>query len=185
VNAVEHIEDWRGQSVVDPSGAELGKVDEIFFDSAVGAAVLIGVKSGLLGRHSSLIPLDGASFGRNYVRVAYSQSKVDEAEQSSDGEIPNHEALAQLGQAYGLRFSDGLELETADARQARIAEAEAARRRAAELAAEAEEKLARRDAAGERAMGARAEADQAQVEAEQARQAALEARERAQSYEQP
>lgn len=182
MNAVEHIEDWRGQTVVDPDDVELGKVDEIFFDSSTEAAVLVSVKSGLLGRHSTLIPLESATFGHDYVRVAHSRETVDAAGQGANGGT-SQEELTALGTAYGVRFSDQVRLETASERQARDAEAEEARQRAAELAAAAREKLEQRDAAGERALGAKAEADRAQTEAERARQAALEARERAERYE--
>lgn len=183
MNSVEHIEGWQGQTVVDPADVELGKVEEIFFDSSTGAAVLVSVKSGLLGRHSTLIPLENATFGRDYVRVAHSRQTVDAAGQGASGGT-GQEELTALSTAYGVRFSDQVSLETASERQARNAEAEAARQRAAELAAEAREKLEQRDAAGERALGAKADADRAQAEAEHARQAALEAREQAQRYEQ-
>jgi len=187
VNEVEHIEGWKGQGVIDSAGAELGKVDEVLFDSTSGSAVLLAVKSGLLGRHSTLIPVQGATFGRDYVRVAHSQATVDSASQrqsQSSGGTPNREELTALGDAYGVRFPDQLGLETVAEMQARKAEADAARQRAEELAATAREKLDQRDAAGERAMGAKTEADQAQQEAEEARRAALEAREQAQRYEQ-
>ncbi len=183
MNAVEHVEGWQGQTVVDPADQELGKVDEIFFDAGTGAPVLVAVKSGLLGRHSTLIPLHDATFGRDYVRVAHSRETVDAAAEGASGGTSPDE-LTALGTAYGVRFSDQVKLETASELQARNAEAQAARERASELAHTAREKLEQRDAAGERAMGAKAEADQAQAEAEHARQAALEAREHARRYEQ-
>jgi hypothetical protein len=174
MNQVEHIEGWQ---------AELGKIDEVYFDSASESALLIAVKSGLLGRHSALIPLDGATFGRDYVRVVHSQATVDTASSSYGGGTPSRDELAAVGSAYGLTFPDPLELETSSEREDRYAEAEAAHQRATELAATAQEKLEQRDAAGEHAMDAKARADQAQAEAERARRAALEAREQAQRYD--
>jgi hypothetical protein len=183
MNEVEHIEGWQGQAVIDPSGAELGKIDEVYFDPASGSALLIAVKSGLLGRHAALIPLAGATFGRDYVRVVHSQATVDSANSGYGGGTPSRGELAAVGGAYGFTFSDPLDLETASEREDRDEEAEAARQRAAELAATAQEKLEQRDAAGEQAMDAKARADQAQAEAEEARRAALDAREHAQRYD--
>ena len=62
--SIERLEDWRGQQVFDRAGESLGKLDEIYYDAASGQPVLIAVKSGLLGRKSSLIPLDGTTAGR-------------------------------------------------------------------------------------------------------------------------
>jgi len=180
---VEHIEQWRGQTVVDSDGEQLGKVDEIYFDSASDAPVLIAIKSGLLGRHSKLVPVDGLRVGREYVRVAHSRESIDAAPETSGDGPPDQEELAALGTAYGLRFSDQLELQSAGELEARQAEAEAARRRAAELDAAASEKRERHEAASQRAQGAAAEANQAQQEADQAQRAAQEAREQAEKYE--
>lgn len=184
---VEHIEAWRGQPVLDPAGEQLGKLEEIYFDSRSGAPVLLSVKSGLLGRHSALIPINGATVSRDYLRVAHSKDTVAAAGEgpgagTGDG-APSHEELSGLGAAYGLKFADGLELESASEREIRQAEAEAARHRAAELADTARDKMAQRDAATERAQGASGEAERAEREAQQARQAALEAREAAKKYE--
>ena len=184
MNEIEQIEGWRGQTVVDSSGQELGRLDEIFFDVGSSDPVLIAVKSGLLGRHSTLIPLTGATFGRDYVRVAHTADTIAGAGDFPGAEgVPDHETLVRLGSAYGIEYADDLQIESAAERETRNAEAEEARRRAAELAEAARTKIAERDAAGERAQDARAEAERAHEEAEQARQAALEAREQARRYE--
>jgi hypothetical protein len=178
---VEHIEEWRGQTVLDADGADLGKLQEIYFDSSSGAPVLISVKSGLLGRHSAMVPIDGAAFGRDYVRVAHRKETIDAA--GSSEAAPDGEELARLGSAYGVSVPQDASLESAAEMDARNAHADAARRRAAELADAAREKLAAHEAATERAQGARADAERAHEDAEQARQAALEAREQARRYE--
>jgi len=180
---VEHIEAWRGQPVLDPAGEQLGKLEEIYFDPRSGAPVLLSVKSGLLGRHSALIPINGATASRDYLRVAHSKDTVAAAGAGTGDGAPSHEELSGLGATYGLKFADGLELESASQREIRQAEAEAGRHRAAELADTARDKMAQRDAATERAQGASGEAERAEREAQQARQAALEAREEAKKYE--
>jgi hypothetical protein len=177
---VDRIEAWRGKQVLDPDDEDLGKLDDVLFDSASGTPLLISVKSGLLGRHTTLVPIDGARVGPDYVRVAHRRQAVEAA---GHGEgVPDQEGLAAVGSAYGLRFSERIELESGAARDAREAEAEAARQRAEQLEAEAQEKIAAHEAARDQVQSAGESAGQAQREAEQARQAALEARREADRY---
>ena len=180
---VEHIEGWRGQQVLDAAGEQLGKLEEIYFDKSSGTPLLVTIKSGLLGRHSKLVPIDGASVSRDYVRLVHDKATVDSAPEAAGDRAPDSAALDAVGAAYGLKFSERVELETSGEAEARRAEAEAARVRADQLAREAGEKIEARDAAHERAHGASEAATQAEREAEKARQAALDAREKAQRYD--
>jgi PRC-barrel domain protein len=183
VIGVEHIEGWRGQQVLDPDGAQLGKLEEVYFDKSSGTPLLAAVKSGLLGRHSKLVPIDGATVSRDYIRVVHAKAAVDGAPDASGETAPDAHALDAIGAAYGLRFSDRVTLESSGEAESRRAEAEAARARADELAEEARAKIQARDAAHEEAQGASHAATQAEREAEEARRAALAAREDAQRYD--
>jgi hypothetical protein len=180
---VEHIESWRGQQVLDPAGAQLGKLEEVYLDRSTGTPLLVAVKSGLLGRRSKLIPIEGAAVSRDYLRVIHDKATVDAGPDASGEAAPDAAALDAVGNAYGLRFSDQVTLETSAQAEARQAEAEAARARADELAHEARAKVQERDAAHERAQGASLQATAAEREAEEARQTALAAREEAQRYD--
>ena len=174
--AAEHLEAWRGQTVLDPSGETLGKLEEVYLDSGSQEPILIAVKSGLLGRHVSLIPVNDATVGPDYVRVAHDQESVDRAGSGSAEGVPDAAALASLGSIYGLRFADRLELESASDVEARRAVAEEARRRAEELEIAAQQRESERDAARQHAQGAGQEATQAEREAAEARRAADRAR---------
>ena len=123
---VEHIEGWRGQPVLDPAGEQLGKLEEIYFDKSSGTPLLAAVKSGLLGRHSKLVPIDGASVSRDYVRVVHDKATVDAAPEAAGDTAPDPAALDAVGAAYGLKFSERVELETSGEAETRRAEAEAA-----------------------------------------------------------
>jgi hypothetical protein len=178
---VHRIEEWRGQQVLDPSGEQLGKLEDVYFDAGTGTPLLLAVKSGLLGRKVHLIPVDEAAVGPDYVRVAHAKDAVDRAG-AVDG-VPAGDQLAELGAAYGLAFSDRVSLQSATEQETQRAEGEAARARADQLEAEARDKIAAREDAHERATGATDSATQAEREAEAARQAALEARQDADRYE--
>jgi PRC-barrel domain protein len=180
---VEHIESWRGQPVLDPAGEQLGKLEEIYLDRSSGTPLLAAIKSGLLGRRSKLVPLDGANVSRDYVRLVHDKATVDSAPEAAGDAAPDAATLDAVGAAYGLKFSERVELETSGEAEARRLEAEAARARADQLARDARDKIEARDAAHERAHGASEAATQAEREAEEARQAALAAREKAQRYD--
>jgi hypothetical protein len=183
VISVEHIESWQGQPVLDPAGEQLGKLEEVYFDQGSGTPMLASVKSGLLGRRSKLIPIDGATVSHDYVRLVHDKATVDAAPDAAGEGAPDAAALDAVGAAYGLKFSDRVNLETSAQAEARRAEAEEARARADQLAQEAQDKIAARDVAHEHAQGASDAATQAERDAEQARDAALKAREEAQRYE--
>jgi sporulation protein YlmC with PRC-barrel domain len=179
---VEDIYAWRGKRVIDPRDEELGKLEDVFFDTGTGTPLLISIKSGLLGRKTRLVPIDEARVGPDHVRVVHEQATFEASPELRGSEPPESDELAEIGQAYGLRFSERVRLESGQAREARRAEAEAARERARQLEAEAQEKIAAHQEARSRAEAAGGEVAQREREAEQARQAALEAREQANRF---
>jgi hypothetical protein len=182
VIGVDRIEAWRGQKVIDQADVDLGKLEEVFLDTGTGTPLLIAVKSGLLGRKSTLIPIDGATVGPDYVRVAHTKEVVSRAGDSRGEGAPGQEELAALGSAYGLRFSERVHLQSATEMERIRAEAEAARARADQLEGEAQQKIAAHEAARQQAESAGESVAQAEREAEEARQAALEARQHAERY---
>jgi len=179
VIAAERIEDWRGADVRDPDDVSLGKLQEVFLDAPTGTPILFSIKSGRLGRHVRLIPADGATVGPDYVRVNHDKAAIEGSPESDREQTPDAAALDQIGEAYGLRFSAKVSLESATVADTRRAEAAEARRRAEQLEAEAEEKAAAHESAQSRYEGASAEAERAEREAAEAREAAQRAREEA------
>ena len=180
---VEHIEDWRGKEILDPAGESLGKLQEVFLDNATGTPILLAFKSGLLGRRTKLIPVDGATVGPDHVRVVHDKVTVEASPEATSDDPPDAVELDEIGKAYGLMFSDQVKLESAGAAEGRRAAAQAARQRADELEAAAREKIAARDAASDQARGATEDAGQAEREAEEARRAAELARTEASRYD--
>jgi hypothetical protein len=176
--SVEHIDDWRGQDVVDADGEKLGKLDEVFFLAGSDEAVFATVASGLLGRKHHVVPLEGASLSRDYVRVNYRKDDVTRAPDS--GDALGDADVEQLAGFYGLGLTnpDGTpqRLESATARETRLREAEEARARAGQLEADAAGAAAEAQAARSRAEQAQREAELATEDEALARQRAAEAR---------
>ena len=178
---IEQIVDWRGQDVFDLDGERLGKLDEVYYDRASGEARLAAIKSGLLGRHGMLVPLQGASAGRDYVRVAFTAQQVKQTEDVDIDETLSQEALAQVTSAYDVDLTSGGELEAATLIERRRAEAQAAIARADALERDA---LAAADASKEarrRAEESAGAADDAERSAGALRDEAVTARQAAET----
>jgi sporulation protein YlmC with PRC-barrel domain len=101
---VENITDWRGQEVVDRKGEKLGKLEEVYFDGETDQPAFIAVKSGLVNKSITLVPLGGASVGREYVRVDQAKGDVKKAPSyDTDAELSlNDEARAY--RHFGLEY---------------------------------------------------------------------------------
>jgi len=168
MDAVEQIIDWRGQDVFDCDGERLGKLEEVYYDAADGEARFAAVKSGLLGRHVSLVPLVDASVGRDYVRVAFPAERVHRAQDADVDPELGAESIRRIVEVYDLEIPPDARYESATLVGSRLASANDALRHADEL-----EQTALRDA--EAAKTARRDADAASRAADAAERAALQA----------
>ena len=76
---VENITDWRGHDVLDALGEKLGKLEQIYFDGETDVPAFAAVKSGTISKSLTLVPLDRASVGREYLRVDRSKNDFKKA----------------------------------------------------------------------------------------------------------
>jgi uncharacterized protein YrrD len=101
---VEDIKEWRGQDVVDAGGDKLGKLEEVYYDTESDVPAFAAVKSGLIGKHVSLVPLAGASVGQSYVRVTAAKAQVKDAPNfDPDAELTLDDE-AESYRHYGLEY---------------------------------------------------------------------------------
>jgi PRC-barrel domain len=179
---VERIEEWRGQAVLDRQGEPIGKLEEVFYDSVSGRALLLAVKSGRLRSRSRLVPLEGATVGREHVRIAYERARVEGAAETPSADKIDAATIDGLESTYGVKLPDDLELWSASEMEARRAAAEAALRRAEELEQAAQKRVAESEAARRQAQGAASDAHAAEKAAEEAKREAEKARREADRY---
>jgi len=164
---IEQIADWRGQDVFDSDGERIGKLEEVYYDRDSGEPVVASVKSGLFGRHGSLVPLAGATAGRDYVRVAYTGDQVKSTEDVEIAQTLSADTLGQVRTIYGVELGEGAQLESATLLEQRRSEAQEAIERADALEREAIR-------AAEGAKDARGQADEATGAADAAERDAVE-----------
>jgi hypothetical protein len=175
---VDRMEDWVGQSALDSEGERVGKLDEVFYSTASGHPVFAAVKSGLLGRHADVVPLAGATAGRDYVRLAYTAAQIEQAASDVDARDTIEYADAQhLAQIYGVEIAENDRFEGARVLGARNEAAAEARRAAEALEEQARQRAAEAHDANAEALDAEQTAvektelsDQARIEAKRARE---------------
>lgn len=145
---VEGIADWIGREVVDREGEKVGKLADVYYDTAGSEPVFVSVRSGAFGRSQSVAPLQGATLARDYVRLDAPKELVKDApSEDAGGRLTGIDALAVLAH-YGLAPQPDLEGEervcfqtagAADETEREHAGLEAAPAREAEQAQEAEQ----------------------------------------------
>jgi uncharacterized protein (TIGR02271 family) len=72
-------EGWRGATVVGSDGERIGKVDDLYVDDETGKPSFFAVHTGLFGRSTTFVPVQGADWSGEEVRLPYSKDKVKDA----------------------------------------------------------------------------------------------------------
>ena len=102
--AIEDIKEWRGHDILDAHGEKLGKLDEVYYDTETDAPAFGAVKSGVVGKHITLVPLAGASAGQSYIRVATAKARFKDAPSiDTDAEL-TAEDEASTYEHFGLDY---------------------------------------------------------------------------------
>jgi hypothetical protein len=102
--AAEDIKEWRGQDVIASDGDKLGKLDEVYYDTETDAPAFGAVKSGLLGKKVTLVPLAAATVGQSHVRVRVAKDEFKGAPSfDPDAELSLDDERGTYGY-YGLEY---------------------------------------------------------------------------------
>ncbi len=105
------VEDqYAGYTVVDESGAKIGKVDDLFLDES-DQPEYFGVKMGFLGTSSTLIPADIATINneQGFIEVSQSKDTVKDGPAFDDDREITSEYENEVRSYYGLGAVEGTE----------------------------------------------------------------------------
>src|SRR3954466_8966998 len=102
---IENIADWKGQEVVDPNGEKLGKLEEGYYDGETDEPAFAAVKSGLVSKSLTLVPLARASVGREYLRVDRPKSVFKKAPSFDPDTERSLDDEARTYQHYSLDYT--------------------------------------------------------------------------------
>lgn len=102
------IREWRGHNVIDADGHKIGTLESIYVDTATDQPTFATVTVGLPTRHRLVfVPLDGASVGPGYLKVAHPRGQVKDAPSiDTDGELPVGDEAAIFAH-YELSYVQG------------------------------------------------------------------------------
>jgi hypothetical protein len=104
----ENIRDWREHDVVDTDGHKIGALEAIYVDTGTDLPSFGTIRVGMVGRHRLVfVPLDRATVGPGYLRVAYGKKQVKDAPSiETDGELVAADEEAVF-RHYGLTYQPG------------------------------------------------------------------------------
>jgi hypothetical protein len=111
-----NIREWRGRDVVDAQGHKIGELEAVYVDT-VSDLPSFGTVTVPTRHRLVFVPLDHATVGPAYVKVAYDKKQVKDAPSiGTDGELPAGDEEAVF-KHYGLPYPPGADGERRLARR--------------------------------------------------------------------
>jgi uncharacterized protein (TIGR02271 family) len=98
---MEQLQQMRGAPVLDSTGDQIGKVEEIFYDVDGDRPEWIGLGTGFLGTKRVLVPVQSAQVQGDGIQVPFEKDHVKGAPDIDDEEI-SEETERELYAYYGL-----------------------------------------------------------------------------------
>ncbi len=99
---LHEIQNWTGEDAVGPDGEKVGTFDHIYVDRETGEPTFAAIKSGLLNRNVSIVPIQGAESHDGHVHLAYDKAKVEGAPSVDADSALGEDEEAQLYEYYGI-----------------------------------------------------------------------------------
>ena len=97
-----NIDSLVGANVVDTEGRKVGTVGQVYLDSSTNQPSWVTVKTGLFGTSESFVPVDGADWTGDELRIGFDKSFVKDAPRiDTDGSLESADEDA-LYRYYGL-----------------------------------------------------------------------------------
>jgi uncharacterized protein (TIGR02271 family) len=100
----QNVTEWRGQELLDNDGDKIGKIEEIYLDTATDQPEWALVKTGLFGGKGTFVPLSQANPTGDGVQVPFEKSHVKDAPNiDPDGQL-SHSEERRLYEHYGIGY---------------------------------------------------------------------------------
>jgi uncharacterized protein (TIGR02271 family) len=98
------IERVQGSTAYDSSGEKIGKIDQVYLDDQTGEPSWATINTGLFGTSTTFVPLEGATFEGDDVRVGYDKERVKDAPRIEVDQHLEREQEDELYRYYGLSY---------------------------------------------------------------------------------
>jgi uncharacterized protein (TIGR02271 family) len=99
---LHEIQNWTGEDAVGPDGEKVGTFDHVYVDRETGEPTFAAIKSGLLNRSVSIVPIEGAQSHEGHVQLAFDKAKVEGAPNVDADSALGEAEEAQLYEYYGI-----------------------------------------------------------------------------------
>ncbi len=103
----QHIDRIEGSTAYDAAGEKVGRVGQLYLDDQSGQPSWITVSTGFFGTAETFVPLEGASFDGDDLRLAYSKDTIKNAPHLATDEHLDQAEEAELYRYYGLGDTAG------------------------------------------------------------------------------
>jgi uncharacterized protein (TIGR02271 family) len=107
MNEFTEAYDWRDREVIGSDGEKIGKVDEVYLDTASGEPEWLAINTGLFGMKTSFAPIQGAQTEGGSVRLPYTKDQVKDAPGVEPDQELNDSEERALWSHYGLDYDVG------------------------------------------------------------------------------
>jgi uncharacterized protein (TIGR02271 family) len=94
----------QGATAFDSTGDKVGKVDQIYLDDQTGEPTWLTLNTGLFGTSTSFVPLEGANFDGDDLRLAYDKDRIKDAPRIEVDQHLEREQEDELYRYYGLSY---------------------------------------------------------------------------------
>jgi PRC-barrel domain/Domain of unknown function (DUF2382) len=95
---------WRGRAVLARDGETLGKLGDLYLDEATDRPAYGGVRTGLFGRHESIVPLEGMVERGDDLVVPHDAERVRSAPAIDPGAALAEDEQERLARHYGVEM---------------------------------------------------------------------------------
>ncbi len=94
----------QGATAYDTTGSKVGKVDQVYLDDQTGEPNWLTLNTGMFGTSTSFVPLEGASFDGDDIRLAYDKDRIKDAPRIDVDQHLEREQEDELYRYYGLSY---------------------------------------------------------------------------------
>ncbi|MFE1879638.1 PRC-barrel domain-containing protein [Streptomyces diastatochromogenes] len=102
------IREWRNRDVIDPKGRKIGALEAVYVDTTTDTPTMATVRTGLPTRHRLVfVPVDEATLGPGYVKVAHSKGLVKKAPSMGMDDVLPAEREEEVFKHYDQPYEPG------------------------------------------------------------------------------
>ena len=103
---VNNVAEWRGKQLVDRDGDKIGTLQDVYVDTTTDEPMFGSVKEGLVSKHLTFVPLQGAAASPDGLAVTASKEQVKDAPNiDQDGELDAHQE-SELYHHYAINYTE-------------------------------------------------------------------------------